>query len=164
MTPTQTAACAVVILCTQACGTPSPTSPSLLPRLSTLLLEAEAAGGQGYRMERSSASGGLTVHLAPGERREWSFSVLDPSSEYLVTVRYSNDETGVSEMVRTTIDGVLVGSFRALDTGDDGAGWNAFVIARLGTAALSPGQHTLAVESSEGDGCIEIDVVTVLRE
>ena len=113
-------------------------------------------------MERTSASGGLTIHLAPGQRREWTFKVLAPSSDYAVVIRYSNDETGESETIRTTVDGRAIGSFRAQDTGDDGAGWEAFVTGRAGAADLGPGEHVLAIESSGGDGCIEIDVVSLM--
>ena len=108
-------------------------------------------------MERTSASGGLTIHLAPGQRREWTFSVPGPGADYRVMVRYANDETGASETLTIAVDGLAIGAFRAQDTGDDGAGWNAFVSDRAGAVALAPGRHLLAVESSGGDGCIEID-------
>ena len=154
--------CGVLVFCTLGCGTQSPTVPSPARPPSTLSLEAEAGVGQGDRMERTSASGGLTIHLAPGQRRQWTFKVLDPPSDYVVMVRYSNDEIGDSETIRTTIDGLAIGWIRAQDTGDNGAGWNAFVSDRAGAADLRSGQHMLAVESSGGDGCIEIDVVTLV--
>ncbi len=113
-------------------------------------------------MVRTSASGGLTIHLAPGQRRQWTFKVLDPGSDYSVMVRYSNDETGDSETIRTTIDGLPIGAFRAQDTGDNGAGWEAFASDRAGAAVLPGGRHLLVVESSGGDGCIEIDAVTLV--
>jgi hypothetical protein len=152
----------VLAFCTLGCGARSPIVPSSARTASTLSLEAEAGVGQGDRKERPSASGGVTIHLAPGERREWTFTLLDPSSEYAVFVRYSNDEIGDSETIRATVDGLAIGSFHAQDTGDNGAGWNAFVSDRVGAAGLSPGSHTLVVASSGGDGCIEVDLVTLV--
>jgi hypothetical protein len=159
----------VALTCsTLACSSsPSPTAPSAAPPASssaTLVLEAEIASGEGDPMQRSAASGGVTVHLAPGQRREWLFKVLGPGSRYAVLVRYSNDETGESETLRATLDGAALGSFRAQDTGDDGAGWNTFVADRAGARDLTPGEHVLALESAGGDGCIEIDLVTLEPE
>jgi hypothetical protein len=162
MTLTPLTSCGVLAICTLGCSTRPPTAPSTARPLSTLSLEAEAGVGSGDRMERPAASGGVTIHLAPGQRREWTFSVLDPGADYLVMVRYSNDEIGDSETLLISIDGRAIGSFHAQDTGDDGAGWNAFVSDRAGAAALTPGRHLLAVESSGGDGCIEIDAVSLV--
>ena len=144
-----------------ACGSVPPTAPSSPPSPTSLSLEAEAGLGQGERMERTAASGGITIHLAPGERRQWRFTTVGSRTGYLVTVRYSNDELTDSEVLRAMVDGVMVGAFRAQDTGDDGAGWNAFVSDRVGSAALGSGVHTLDLESSGGDGCIEIDLVAL---
>ena len=80
----------------------------------------------------------------------------------LISVRYSNDELTDSEVLRATLDGLPIGTFRAQDTGDDGAGWNAFVSDRVGLAPLEAGVHTLDLESSGGDGCIEIDLVALV--
>ena len=114
-------------------------------------------------MRRTSASGGLTIHLAPGQRREWTFSVPGPAADYRVMVSYANDETGDAETLTIGIDGLAIGALRAQDTGDDGAGWNVFVSDRAGEVRLAPGGHLLAVESSGGDGCIEIDAVSLVR-
>ena len=153
--------CAVLMLPAIGCSRRSPVAASAAPS-STLSLEAEAGVGQGDRMERTSASGGLTIHLAPGQRRQWTFKVLDSGADYAVVVRYSNDETGDSEMIRATIDGRPVGAFRAQDTGDNGAGWEIFASDHAGAAVLPGGPHVLAIESSGGDGCIEIDRVTLV--
>ena len=78
-------------------------------------------------MQRPRASGGVTIHLAPGEHRQWTFSVGGPSSQYAVEVTYSNDNIGDTETLSLSLDGVPLGAFDARDTGDDGEGWNVFV-------------------------------------
>jgi hypothetical protein len=161
MTLKQLTICAVLMLPAFGCRTRSATAPSVPPS-STLSLEAEAGMGQGDQMVRTSASGGLTIHLAPGQRRQWAFKVVGPGSEYSVMVRYSNDETGDSEIIRATIDGRPTGGFRAQDTGDNGAGWELFASDHAGAAVLPGGAHTLVIDSSGGDGCIEIDRVTLV--
>jgi hypothetical protein len=73
----------------------------------------------------------------------------------------SNDNIGGTETVYVFLDGARIGAFDARDTGDDGEGWNAFVTDLAGTTAISRGTHTLVVFSSGGDGCVEIDKVTL---
>ena len=94
MTLTQSIRCAAIAISATACGAAAPMIPSPLATPSTLSLEAEAGTGTGDRMERTSASGGVTIHLAPGQRRAWTFTIPGPGAEYRVMVRYSNDETG----------------------------------------------------------------------
>jgi len=156
------ASCCAVSLCTIACGSAPPTAPSSPPQPLQISLEAEAGLGQGERMERTAASGGITIHLAPGEHRQWRFTTVGSRTDYIISVRYSNDELTDSEVLRAAVDGVTIGAFRAQDTGDDGAGWNAFVSDRVGRAPFEPGVHTLDLESSGGDGCIEIDLVALV--
>ena len=74
---------------------------------------------------------------------------------------YSNDNPGETEVLRVEVDGVSIGTVRAQNTGDDGEGWNVFVADRAGTSMLRPGIHTVIVESTGGDECIEIDLITV---
>jgi hypothetical protein len=147
-----------------ACGSPaSATSPS--PLATTLVqsfaLEAEAGSGDGDLMQRSHASGALTIHLAPGQRRQWTFEISSPPSQYNVFVTYSNDNPGETEVLKVAVDGESIGTIRTQDTGDDGEGWNIFVADLAGAAMLRPGTHTVTVESAGGDGCIEIDMVTI---
>jgi len=123
-------------------------------------LEAEAGGGDGDVMHRSRASGGVTIHLAPGQRRRWTFDVAQ-AADYAVSITYANDNPGETETLRVELDGAALGSIRAQDTGDDGAGWEIFVADPAGSSRLVPGPHTLVVESTGGDGCIEIDFVTL---
>ena len=85
-----------------------------------------------------------------------------PGADYRVMVSYANDETSEGETLTIAIDGVPIGAFHAQDTGDDGAGWNVFVTDRAAGVRLTPGAHLLAVESSGGDGCIEIDAVSLV--
>jgi hypothetical protein len=139
-------------------GQPSTPEPAVAQSLS---LEAEAGSGQGEVMQRPKASGGVTIHLAPGERRQWTFSVAASQAEYAIAVTYSNDNIGETETIRVSLDDVAVGAFEARDTGDDGEGWSVFETDLVGTSTLARGNHTLVISSSGGDGCIEIDKVTL---
>ena len=47
------------------------------------------------------------------------------------------------------------------DSGDSVEGWNLFVTDPAGTSTLGPGNHTLTLDVTGGDGCVEIDVVTL---
>jgi hypothetical protein len=124
-------------------------------------LEAESGTGEGGPMQRPRASGGVTIHLAPGEHRQRTFSVSGPSSQYAVEVTYSNDNIGNTETLSLSLDGVPLGAFDARDTGDDGEGWDVFVTNVVGPSNLAAGTHTLVIRSSGGDGCVEIDKVTL---
>jgi hypothetical protein len=133
-------------------GMPSPTQPSpqapAPPQLVSF--EAEAGIGNGHPVERTRASGGYTVHLAPGERRQWTLNARPGA--YALSVTYSNDNIGESELVRVAVDGTPIGSFVARDTGDDGDGWEVFVSDRAGVKVLEAGTHTLSVDVAGGDG------------
>ena len=126
-----------------------------------MLLEAEMGTGGGELEQRAKASGGRTIHLAPGERREWPFKIDGRGGPYLLSVIYSNDNIGETETISAFIDGALVGFFEARDTGDDGEGWEIFVTDTAGTSMIGTGRHILTLESSGGDGCVEIDFVTL---
>jgi hypothetical protein len=142
---------------------PLPTQPSVAPAppATVVALEAEAGTGDGQVRERSRASGGHTVHLGPGERRVWSFSVLPAQAEYTVAVTYSNGKEGPNEMLHVAVDGRAVASFQDRDSGDSVEGWNLFVTDPAGTSMLGPGNHTLTLDVTGGDGCVEIDVLTL---
>jgi hypothetical protein len=148
-----------------ACGgdQPLPTQPSLLtePPATAVALEAEAGSGDGQVRERSRASGGLTVHLGPGERRSWTFALRAVQAQYAVAVTYANGKEGPNEMLHVAVDGKPVGSFQDRDSGDSVEGWNLFVTDPAGTSTLGSGSHTLTLEVTGGDGCVEIDVVTL---
>jgi hypothetical protein len=138
-----------------------PTQPSATASARMVALEGEAGSGDGQIRQRSRASGGQTIHLAPGERRVWTFAVNVPQAHYALSVTYSNGKEGENEVITVTLDGTLVSSFRNRDSGDAVEGWNVFVTDPAGTSALPSGRHTLVVESSGGDGCVEIDFVTL---
>jgi hypothetical protein len=163
MTLTLRSACLLACVASGCAQPISPTAPSPQPAPGAQLiaLEAEAGTGDGDLHYRSHASGTMTIHLAPGQRRLWTFLSGPPSATYTVLVIYSNDNPGESEMLRVDVDGRTIGTFRAQDTGDDGAGWEIFVTDVAGTSTLVGGPHTISVESSGGDGCIEIDKVTL---
>jgi len=148
-----------------ACGvTITPTQPtvavSIVPA-TAIALEGEAGAGDGSVRERSRASGGRTVHLAPDERRVWTFKVPAAATRYSVDVTYSNGKEGENEILNIAVDGVAISSFRNRDSGDAVEGWNLFITDSAGRSILSPGAHTLTVESRGGDGCVEIDRVTL---
>jgi hypothetical protein len=148
------------------CGmSPSPTQPSAraASEPTAFAFEAESGSGDGDLKHRMHASGGLTIHLAPGQRRQWTFTTGAEATRYGVSVMYSNDNPGDTELLNVELDGERIGSFRAQDTGDDGEGWEIFVRDRAGTSMLRSGNHRLVVESTGGDGCIEIDLVIVER-
>lgn len=142
---------------------PSPTAPSSVATAlpETIALEAEAGSGDGDLFHRSLASGALTVHLAPGQRRHWTFKGAGQPANYAILVTSSNDSPGDTEVLRVEVDGEAIGTVRAQDTGDDGEGWNVFVADPAGTLMLRPGTHTVTVQSTGGDGCIEIDLITL---
>jgi hypothetical protein len=146
------------------CGNPAAPvqpSPSVAVAPQFLSFEAEAGSGDGPTMQRPKASGGLTIHLAPGERRQWAFNVDAAQAQYAIAVTYANDNIGATETLHVTLDGQAIGSFQARDTGDDGEGWNIFMTDLAGHSVLARGSHTLVVSSSGGDGCVEIDKVTL---
>jgi hypothetical protein len=136
-----------------------PTQPSAAVA-RVVSLEAEAGSGDGRLVQRSRASGGQTIHLAPGERRVWTVAV-NPAMEYALSVTYSNGKEGENEVIHVSVDGAPVISFQDHDSGDSTEGWNIFVTDPAGASALRSGIHTLVLESSGGDGCVEIDVVTL---
>lgn len=141
---------------------PSPTQPSVVvPSVTVVSLEAESGTGDGTVILRSRASGGQTVHLGPGEHRHWTFAVRDAPVQYTLSVSYSNGKEGANEVIHVAVDGISVSSFQNRDSGDSIEGWNEFVTDPAGTTILGPGSHTLRLDVSGGDGCVEIDVATL---
>jgi hypothetical protein len=145
-----------------------PLQPSLsaaksfsLPAATMVQLEAERGVGDGDIRQRSRASGGQTVHLAPGECRSWTFKIAAPAAPYAIAVTYANGKEGPNEILTVSVDGVAVSSFEDRDSGDAVEGWNLFVTDPAGTARLGAGAHTLLLESRGGDGCVEIDLLMV---
>ena len=143
-----------------AASLPTQPSPGVTPSVGVMSLEAEAGQGEGQVRSRSHASGGLTVHLAPGEYRVWTFDVR-AEVQFALAVDYSNGKEGENEMLSVAVDGRTVVSFQNRDSGDAVDGWNEFVTDPAGTVTLGPGRHTLRLESSGGDGCVEIDLATL---
>ena len=128
--------------------------------LQTRLSEAESGAGDGQVMSRSAASNLATVLLLPGETRTVTFTNTVAETVTL-QVRYSNDNFGPLETVEVAVDGSLLGSFTAQDTGDGGLGWNIFLLSGpLGSLRLPPGQHQIALTVTGGDGFgVEIDAL-----
>ncbi len=127
-----------------------------------IILEGEDGQGDDQIMPRSEASSEQTVQLDSGESRGLPFDLTAPTS-ISVTVCYSNDNFGPLEQIDVTIDGMMVGSFSAQDTGGGGFGWNVFLTTGvLGTITLAPGSHEVRIAVSGGDGFgVEIDKVNL---
>jgi hypothetical protein len=146
------------------CSAPSfpvgPT-PTASVSLAGLILEGEPGSGDGVILQRSRATGGQTLHLAPGERRRWIFSTGAVEARHVFAVRYSNSRGGDREVLMLDVDGMRIGSLQVRDTGDETEGWNTFADDAAGALTLRPGSHALTIESSGGDGCVEIDFVIV---
>ena len=140
---------------------PTPTA-SVLP--AVMVLEGEPGSGDGIILQRSRATGGQTLHLAPGERRRWTFTTGGAEARYAIAVQYSNSRWGDREVLTFEVDGTRVGAFQVRDTGEETEGWNTFAVDAAGSLTLGAGSHVLTIESSGGDGCVEIDFVTVSRQ
>jgi hypothetical protein len=140
-----------------------PSSVALLPSVRIVSLEGEPGSGDGRVVERSRASRGQTIHLGPGERRQWTFAATGGEEPYALSVTYANGREGPNEMLSITLDGSPVSSFQDRDSGDSIEGWNLFVTDPAGTSILSSGIHTLVLEVNGGDGCVEIDRMTLSR-
>lgn len=125
-----------------------------------MTLEGELGSGQGDLRDRSRASGGKTVHLAPGEERIWAFTVPSSRGVYAIHVIYSNGREGPNEVLTVGVDGAVVKTMIDRDSGEAPEGWNQFIADDFGTAQLG-GIHTLTIRSSGGDGCVEIDRITL---
>jgi hypothetical protein len=157
----------VSLIGSAGCATqPLPTQPSGLAEMTTrqISIEAESGNGEGQIRQRSRASGGLTLHLAPGERHQWVFPLNAEPARYAVTVTYANGQEGPNELLTLSIDGAALRSWMNRDSGDAVEGWNLFVTDSAGASMLSFGTHALVLESSGGDGCVEIDRITLTPE
>ena len=157
--------CAVLILpfvagCSAAALPVAPT-PTASVQPTVLILEGEPGSGDGVVLQRSRATGGQTLHLAPGERRRWTFTTGAAEARYAIAVQYSNSRWGDREVLTFEVDGTRVGSFQVRDTGEETEGWNTFAVEPTGSVTLRSGSHVLTIDSSGGDGCVEIDFVTV---
>ncbi|MCO6459339.1 MAG: hypothetical protein J5I93_28855 [Pirellulaceae bacterium] len=125
-------------------------------------VQAEAGSGDGTIMPRGNAAGGQTVHLGADQTRT-IVAAVPVRTEYTLQVRYSNDNFGPTETLEVFVDGQSIGTFSAEDTGNFGAGWNVFADSpALGPVALDPGEHTISLLVTGGDGYgVEVDQVTL---
>ena len=119
----------------------SPTAPTVVvaPGSELVHLEAEAGSGTLDVRKRLRASGGMTVHLAPGESLSWVFDVRGAPTPYGLAVTYANGQEGANETLHVSL---------VTDPG--------------GSASLASGTHIVTIESEGGDGCVEIDFIRVL--
>jgi hypothetical protein len=138
------------------------TAPTIaLAAPAVISLEGELGSGQGDIRERSRASGGRTVHLAPGEERIWAIPVSAAAASYSISVIYSNGQEGPNETLTVGADGVVSASKVNRDSGDAIEGWNTFIADPFGVAVLGGGIHTVFIQSRGGDGCVEIDRIVL---
>ena len=152
------ASVAILPACSRDAAITAPTAAVLAP--AVISLEGELGSGQGDIRERSRASGGRTVHLAPGEERIWAIPVAAATS-YSVSVIYANGQEGPNEILTLGADGVVVASQLNRDSGDAIEGWNTFISDPFGVATLGGGIHTVFIQSRGGDGCVEIDRIVL---
>jgi len=141
----------------------SPTAPAAVGVSGPVMVHLEAESGSGSRdiRNRVRASGGMTVHLAPGERLSWVFDARGSQTPYELAVTYANGREGANETLHVSLDGVSLRTFVDRDSGDAVEGWETFVTDPAGSASLAPGSHTVTIESEGGDGCVEIDFLRV---
>lgn len=131
----------------------------------TLVLEAEngAFPREGENpIHRSAASGARTVRLSRGEFLQNTFTTPSICLVAVSNVAYTND--GGSDLIRVSLDDVLVGTFNTVDHSDAGALWNVVVnTGSIGEAReVQEGSHTLRIEATETDMYnVEIDATTV---
>ena len=145
--------------CSRDAAITAPTAA--VPAPAVISLEGELGSGQGDIRERSRASGGRTVHLAPGEERMWAISVASAPTSYSISVIYANGQEGPNEIMTLGADGVVVASKLNRDSGDAIEGWNTFISDPFGVATLDGGIHTVFIQSRGGDGCVEIDRIVL---
>ena len=157
-------AISIAITLTACSRASSPTAPTDVVASGSEMLHLEAEAGRGTRdiRKRLRASGGMTVHLAPGESLSWVFDVRGSRIPYDLAVTYANGQEGANETLHVSVDGVRIRTFVDRDSGDAVEGWETFVTDRAGSASLEPGSHTVAIESEGGDGCVEIDFMRVV--
>lgn len=155
---------AILPLLAVACAESAlPTAPTPLaaPPPAIVSLQGEPGSGDGHVLERSRATGGQTLHLAPGERRLWTFTLGAAEARYAIAVHYSNSRGGDREVLPVEVDGTRLWTFQVRDTGEEDEGWNVFATDVAGTLSFRAGAHLLTVDSRGGDGCVEIDLVAI---
>jgi len=154
----------VLVLGHAACSSASaPIAPSsAMPSAFAVSLEGEAGKGDGEVRSRSRASGGRIVHLGPGEQRHWSFALTSSQPvTYDFALTYSNGKGGENEVISVSVDGTPVHTFRDRDIDDGPEPWEVFATDPAGVSRLDSGDHMLTISVSGGDGCVEVDKVTL---
>jgi hypothetical protein len=150
-----------------ACGNPvSPSEPVVVvfSPAKAVAFEAESGSGDGQIRERSRASSGHTLHLGPGERRRWTFTMPGAPATFNLSLIYANGQEGENEMLTVMLDDVRISRFRDRDSGDAIEGWNTFITDPAGRSTIATGTHVLSLDVEGGDGCVEIDRIEIRPE
>ncbi len=133
---------------------------SRLSPVGNIVMEAEAATGDGTKMTRVKAVGGTSILLKSGQSRTFVFEAPEEGL-YSFRVRYSNDNFGPLEKITLLVDSAPAGQFMTFNsnTGEFGEGWNYFLLSGpIGPVSLKPGRHEITVTVNDGDGYgVELD-------
>jgi hypothetical protein len=144
-------ACAILIALFTAITGCNDGSDSVSEIPGVMQAESATSYSGGASISRSTARGGSVWHLDGGQELFYTFSDITPGN-YSLTTRYSNDDAGGGDIVAVIVNGAEVGSFRTVDTGNDGLGWNVFVdSAPVGLGFLS-GTITISIQVIASDG------------
>jgi hypothetical protein len=126
------------------------------PPPTAVRIEAEDGSGDGEVQSRTEASQDETVLLQANES-QWFSGVVSPG-RYEVRARYSNDNFGPTETIQLFLNGISVGGFAALDTGNYGHGWNSFEPSPVIAVVDIGGSALFEIRISGGDGWgVEMD-------
>src|SRR5262245_35713956 len=128
---------AVTLTACSRASSPTAPAPVVAPGPEMVHLEAERGSGTLDIRKRLRASGGLTVHLAPGERLSWVFDVRGSQTPYGLAVTYANGQEGANETLHVSLDGARMCTFVDRDSGDAVEGWETFVTDPGGSASLA---------------------------
>ena len=129
----------------------------------TTYLEAEDGSTNGRIMNRSRASGGLTVLLKKSGYVKYGFTTSSTCDLIINNVAYSND--GAMDIIRMSISrNGYIGQFTTIAHSNYGHNWN--VIRNSGpvgsSTRISVGYHTLTLRAVSSDSYgVELDVLTM---
>ncbi len=123
-----------------------------LANCCTVQLEAEDGSTTGTQMDRSAASGTISVLLHKDDYVGYSFVTSSENVMSVQNVVYSND--GIGDQIRVSLNAThIIGSFTT-DAGTGNGGlWNVFLNSGpVGTeTSISPGEYEITLEAASAD-------------